>query len=195
MSSVIKMLAVLGLFLLAYAEPIELINNGDFENPLTTGWQQDINNVRGSSEIIRDVGYDADQDYEARVYKDQSNSAALFQTISMPSLDLEFKADYCFSAVASDAQVQGVAAISVEYLDSQGKTLGKSIFYASAPADMLSSDAVTAAYPVEMGAWANRSFNIQNALADLPGLNADLIAQIKVSLLTQGQYKRVNCST
>lgn len=195
MSSLIKMLAVLGVFLFAYSEPIELINNGDFENPLTTGWQEEINNVRGFSEITRETTYNPDDDYEARIYKEESFFASLIQTVPIPSLDLDFKANYCFTASASDAQVPCIASINVEYLDAAGITLGKTIFYVSQPEDMYGNDPVTAVYPVEMGIWATRSFNIQNAVADLTGVNPDLITQIKISLYTKGDYKRVNCST
>jgi hypothetical protein len=67
-----------------------LLTNGDFEEPLATGWFQGSSGS-GFMTIVRETYYDPDPDYEVFVHKgDETGSIKLFQTVVIPTTDLEF---------------------------------------------------------------------------------------------------------
>jgi hypothetical protein len=177
------------LFLLAgICSASVLLTNGDFEQPLTTGWQQVAS---GSYSVInRATTYDPDPDYEAYAKDQYGSYARLWQTVDIPTTDLEFAVNaklYSYDNNA-DTLCWAGAAIDISYLDSYGQLLGETrICQVTTPCPW-SNSATCHLIMAPNTDWNPYSFNINSELANLPGVNAADVSKIEVALYAKTEH-------
>ena len=161
----------------------DFITNGDFELPLTIGWQQGSS---GSSIIIdRATNYDPDGDYEVQVYKGAgSGYARLFQAVDIPITDCDFSANLKIYAYDNNADTLcwAAAAMFVEYYNASGSLLGTTrICMKTTPCPWTNSSTCHLII-VPDSLWHSYSFNIEDELTNLSGVNPVNVAKIGVAL-------------
>lgn len=160
-----------------------LITNGDFEQTLDIGWQRDSNGVNIT--INRATIYDPDPDYEAQVYKGAGTGfAELSQMVDIPSTDLLFTCNAKIYAFDNDADTLtwAAAALIISYLDDGGATLGETrICNFSTPCPWLSTPTCHLIIAID-SFWHNYGFNIDDELANVPGVNPADVQKISIAL-------------
>jgi hypothetical protein len=164
---------------------LELTVNGDFEEPLTTGWDQII--AASNYSVTRSTHYDPDPDYEARVSQGTgSGYVHVFQLFTIPSTDLAFSANLKLYAWdnASTGPWAG-AALIIGYLDDFESCLGETFICTFSDNCPWTSSATTHLITASDSSWHPYSFNIDTELGNLPGVDPDDIRKVKVSLYTQ----------
>lgn len=159
------------------------MTNGDFELPLSNGWQQSSS---GSSIIIdRATTYDPDPDYEAQAYKGAgSGYARLLQVVDIPVTDVDFSAKLKVYAYDNNADTLcwAAAALFVEYYNASGSILGTTrICMRTTPCPWINSSTCHLIV-VPDSLWHNYSFNIEDELANLSGINPANVAKIGIAL-------------
>lgn len=165
-----------------------LLTNGDFELPLTTGWQQ----VEGGSysEINRATTYDPDPDYEAYAKDQYGNYAKLWQTVNIPTTDLEFAVNAKLYAYDNnqDTLCWAGAAITISYLDASGLLLGKTMICRyTTPCPWANSSTCHLIIAPNTN-WNFYSFNINSELGNLPGVNPTDVEKIEVALYAKTDH-------
>ena len=162
---------------------VELIANGDFEEPLTTGWES----VTSGSNIIinRAINYDPDPDYEAYVYKGTgSGYARLYQIVDAPTTDLDFAVNTKLYAYATATAWSG-AAVVISYLDEQSSLLGETYICDRSTYCPWANTPTCHIIPAPDSLWHNYGFNIDDELTNLSGVNPSDIKKIQISLYCQ----------
>lgn len=160
-----------------------LLTNGDFEAPLTTGWQQ---LTSGSSITIdRQTTYDPDPDYEVQVYKGAGSGYARFlQEVNIPTTDLEFSIAAKMYAYDNNADTLCWAgsAVIVSYKNAAGTVLGETrICRFTTPCPWANSSTMHLIL-VGDSLWHTYSFNINDELTNLPGIDPSNVARIELAL-------------
>lgn len=161
-----------------------LVVNGDFEQALTTGWTQYSANSSGG--ITRSTTYDPDPDYEAYVYRIGSTSTAsgyedLYQIVDIPSTNLQFHANLKLYAY-DNGSPWCAACLVLKYLNSSNAVLGQTRIYAYSGGCPWTNTSTLHLIGVSDSLWHTYSFNINDELANLPGVNPGQIAKIRVAL-------------
>ncbi len=176
-------LCILLVFLLAQCLAVELITNGDFEQPLTTHWEQITS---GPNTIInRATHYDPDPDYEVYVYKGiGSGYARLYQTVNIPSTDLDFTV-HAKSYVYASSSAWAGAAVVISYLDELGFLLGETYICARTTYCPWTNNPTFHIIDISDSLWHNYGFNINDELSHLSGVNPLDINQIQISLFDE----------
>lgn len=162
---------------------VEIITNGDFEEPLSTGWQEATS---GSNITInRATYYDPDPDYEAYVGKSTgSGYARLYQIVDIPATDLNFFVNAKLYAHATSSAWAG-GTVVISYLDEHSSLLGETyICYISTYCPWTNSP-TSHIIEVSDSLWHDYGFNIENELTNLSGVNPSDIKKIRVSLFNQ----------
>ncbi len=172
--------------LLVVALPVvaaDLITNGNFEQDLSIGWEQDekIHYNVSKCEISSD-DYNSDGDKEAYTYTYLGYHATLYQTVSMQSQDVLFSASAKLYPSKGVGGYWAVSAIRIYYLDSSENTLGETRIYATSGTCPWSNSSTVHLIKVSDTGWHDYSFNIQDELANLSGVNPSNIAKLKVAL-------------
>jgi hypothetical protein len=176
-----SMLALLlSLLCAVQADALELLTNGDFEEPLSPAWDQTITGTTAS--ITRAQHYDPDADYEVYLYKwTGDGEARLSQTIAVPGLDVEFTANANLFATATSSAWSG-AALLIAYLDEGDAVLGETCICARSyycPWTNSSTFHIIEAVPSQ---WTIYNVKIDEELENLPGIEASRIRQLCVTL-------------
>jgi hypothetical protein len=158
-----------------------LMTNGDFEQALTTGWQQ---STGGSYVYIdRSISYHPDGDYEARAEKGEgSGYAMLHQTMDIPTTDLEFSCDAKMWAYDNHATAWCGAAIRIFYLNAADTKLGETMIAMRSTQNPWNNTSTRHVIAVTDSQWHSYSFNIDDELTNLPGVTPSQIAKIQVAL-------------
>jgi len=159
--------------------------NGDFEQPLNTGWMQ----VTSGSYITidRNTSYEPDPDYEVYASKGAGNGyAKLYQVVDIPtSLNLfnfSIKAKLYAYDNNADTLCWAAASVIVSYLNSSGSCLGETrICMWTAPCPWQNTSTIHL-INVSDSLWHNYGFNIATELTNLPGVNPASVKKIAVSL-------------
>jgi hypothetical protein len=178
-----KKILAISLAIIAVSYARGLFTNGDFEQDLTVGWTQ----AQSGANITfnRATNYDTDPDYEAYVYKGSgSGYAKLFQVVDIPSTDLIFTADAKIYAYDNNADTLcwAGAAVIISYLNASNSVLGETrICMRTAPCPWQNSSTLHL-IPVSDSLWHNHSFNINDELANLPGVNPSNVVKIQIAL-------------
>jgi hypothetical protein len=166
-----------------------LITNGEFEQEISDGWTASIGTQYTTDTIDRAVGFNPDPDFEARVKKYDATHAKLHQTVSIPSTmslaDLEFMVDARLSARehTPSAPYWAAAAILIRYIDDNDNVLGDTrICWPTPHCFWTSSSTVNLILAADTSNWYNYSFNVNDELANVPGVNPPDIAKIQVAL-------------
>ncbi len=169
--------------LVGFTFATNLVANGDFEQPLTTGWLQSSS---GSSITInRATTYDPDPDYEAYAYKGAgSGFAKLYQVIDVATTDLGFSINAKVYAYDNNADTScwAAAAVIISYLDATGSILGDTrICMRTTPCPWVSTS-TTHLITASDSLWHNYAFNIDDELANLPGVSPSDVKKIEIAL-------------
>jgi len=165
-----------------------LLTNGNFEQPLSTGWQ--LTEAGYYSVVDRATTYDPDVDYEACATDSFGNYAKLWQTVDIPTTDLEFAVNAKLYAYDNDADTLcwAGAAIIISYLDSYGQLLGETrICRFTTPCPWSNSSTCHLIIAPNIN-WNPYSFNINSELANLPGVNGADISKIEVALYAKTDH-------
>ncbi len=175
---IIVMVIIAGLM---FAE--NLLVNGDFEAPITTGWQsaQSGSNVT----IDRATTYDPDPDYEAQSKKGYgSGYAKLYQVVDVATTDLLFTIDALLYAYDNNADTScwAAAAVIISYKNSVNTVLGETRICSYTTPCSWQSTSTCHLIHAPNNVWQNHSFNIDDELTNLPGVNPAQISKIEVSL-------------
>jgi hypothetical protein len=164
-------------------QALELVINGDFEQPLDVGWDQW--SAGYGATFSRQVDCDDDMNYEARLRRGTGNgSAMLYQVVGMPSTDLEFSVDLKAYAMATATAWAG-AGVIVAYLDGDGFTLGETRICSTSPYCPWDTSPTSHIIPVPNNIWENHAFNLADELTNLPGIDPAEIRWIKLGLIVQ----------
>lgn len=155
--------------------------NGDFEQDLTVGWFEKLNGLNIT--INRGTGYDQDPDYEAYVYKGTGGGyAKLYQVATVPITDLEFSANAKLYAYDNHASAWCGAAVMISYLNSIGSVLGETMICARSTQCPWTNTTTRHIIPAPDSLWHNYSFNINDELGNLPGIDPTDVNKIEISL-------------
>ncbi|UCG93264.1 MAG: hypothetical protein JSV97_06090 [candidate division WOR-3 bacterium] len=162
-----------------------LLTNGDFEQELDIGWTQRIQGSNSYDTLNRATGYDPDPDYEVKVRKYDAAYMKLYQTVNIPTTDLEFSVNanlYAYEYDPADT-FWASASVTLFYLDNDNNVLGQTrICYNSPHCPYTNSDFFHMIEATSPNNWHNYSFNIDDELVELPGVNPADIAKIEVAL-------------
>ena len=173
-------LLLLSFLLVAQVVGSELIINGDFEQPLSTGWGQIIYGPNGV--IDRATDYDPDPDYEAYVYKgSETGFAQLFQVVGIPSTNLDFSIDLKLYAYANSTAWAG-AAVLISYSDQNNVLLGQTYICARTTHCPWTENSTTHIIDASDSEWHYYGFNIDEELTRFAGVNPSDVAKIQISL-------------
>lgn len=164
-----------------------LLTNGNFEEPLHTGWSLYINYPYvGYDTLDRDISFHPDPDYEVKLRKFDNYFVRLYQTVEIPSTDLEFSGDAQIRALEYDSiggTSWAVAAFRLTYLDESSNILGETrICHMSPHCPWQNSSTVHLIEVTDPDNWHTYTVNINNELANLPGVNPLEIVKVKVEL-------------
>ncbi len=163
-----------------------LLTNGDFEQPLTTGWLQEHS---GTVTIDRAIGYDTDGNYEACANKDhvsgfEDGYARLYQVVDVSITNVTFSCDAKCEGYESTNYSKNWAAgaIIISYLNASNSTLGETRIYSCSPDCPWVNSATVHLITASNANWNNYSFNINDELTNLSGVDPLNVAKIKISL-------------
>jgi len=165
-----------------------LLTNGDFEQPLSNGWQ--LTEGGYYSVVGRATTYDPDPDYEACATDSFGSYAKLWQTVDIPTTDLQFSVNAKLNAYDNNADTLcwAGAAIVISYLDANGALLGDTkICRFTAPCPWANSPTSHLIIASNTN-WNPYSFNINSELSNLPGINPADIAKIEVALYAKTDH-------
>jgi hypothetical protein len=165
--------------------PANLLTNGDFEQPLETGWTQTVNNAAGAGTFERtDTLGQPTPGYAARVRKDLAYYASLSQTVSVPGSDLELRLDGRLRIGGGSSTCWPVAAVILHYRDAAGTSLGNSrIYLHNQYCTWVSGDTQHLIDITTPDVWTEYSLDVRNEIAaNLPGINPDAVRKVTVDL-------------
>jgi hypothetical protein len=162
----------------------QFLTNGNFEQPLTTGWLQ--TDYGANCVINRATNYDTDPDYEVCVYKgDGTGYVKLYQAVRVPTTDLEFSTNAKLQVWGTSFDCWAGAAVCISYLDESGTLLGNTMICARTQACPWENGATCHIIEVADTLWHTYTLNVDDELVNLPGVHQDEITTIQVELLAQ----------
>jgi hypothetical protein len=173
---------ILLLIIIGFCSAGHLLTNGNFEQQLNVGWSQTIG-TQGTADTI-DRLLDIFNNNIVRVKKYDATHAILYQTVDVPTTDLEFSvlANLYAYEYNSTATYWAAAAVCLRYLDNNNVLLGESrITSKTLHCPWISSN--TLHIINQWLPWSTYSFNINTELANLPGVNPSDIKKIQVALI------------
>lgn len=178
---------LLFLFIAAFCFASNYVTNGDFEQPLTTGWTQYTSSSYGF--IGRSTGYHPDPDYEAQVRRQGSAGLGggydrLYQTvnITIPLEYIDFTASVKLDAYDSGTPWAG-AGCCLYYLNQSNVVLGVTRICRYSAGHPWTNTPTQHLIIASDTLWHNYSFNVGDELDNLPGVDPDAVAKIRVALM------------
>ncbi|MFO7675742.1 MAG: hypothetical protein R6X12_05465 [bacterium] len=179
-----KTLTVLAVLALSVGLAQELLVNGDFEQPLATGWTH-TDSGYGTHQSDRAIDYHPDPDYEAMTYQyDNPGWSRLSQTVVTPGIQLSLSFWAKFEEAGGVSTCWPAACFSVRYLDGAGTALGETRWYYSTYANWVPSPTLSL-HRITAPDWAEYSLDVaQEITANLPGVNPGDVAQLEVALFS-----------
>ncbi|MBN2619989.1 hypothetical protein JXB22_02775 [candidate division WOR-3 bacterium] len=159
--------------------------NGDFEQAFTVGWTEYSPDSYGY--FSRGTSYDPDPNYEAYGYRYGSGGQGggydmLHQTFDIPIIDFDFSANIKLDAWDSGSSWCG-AALAVYYRNASNTVLGVTRICRISAGCPWSNTAVQHSIYASDTNWHNYSFNIEDELQNLSGVNPDAVARITIALI------------
>ena len=181
-------IAGVGLVLLASLAPASnLLTNGDFEQPLTVGWQEDVRHLAGSESFDRwdSLGQPV-PGHAARVYKYLAYHASLYQVADVPNANVTLAFDGRFQIAGGSSTCWPTGAVVVSYLDVAGNELGCTmILLRNQYNSWVESDTMHFHDVENPGEWERYEFDVAQEIADyLPGVTAVDVRKVKVQLFS-----------
>jgi len=158
-----------------------LLTNGDFEQPFTTGWQQASS---GSYVVIdRATSYDPDPDHEARCEKgDGTGFACLYQTVDVPSTNLIFSCIAKVYAYDNHPTAWCGAAVRIFYMNAASTKLGETMICMRSTQNPWNDTSTRHLIIASDSLWHTYTFNVDNELTNLPGVDPSQIAKMQIAL-------------
>lgn len=185
-SSLIGAVVALCAFSVSITRAAELIVNGNFEIDFNTGWV--IDSLEGMTPyydtVDRAIDFHPDGDYEVRVKKYDAAYIRLNQTVDVPTTDLDFAVSAKLFAVEYNpaGSAFAAAAVILSYLNGAGTVLGETRIAARTPHCPWTNGATLHIIDAPDTNWHSYAFNVDDELANLPGVNPQDIAEVKVAL-------------
>jgi hypothetical protein len=177
-----QVFCLLLLVIISSATAAELLVNGNFEQELTIGW---TNTPLGYYDTLnRATSYNPDPDYEAYAFHAYGGELKMYQSVDIPSTDIQFSAYAKMYAYDNDADTLcwGGASLIVYYKDQAGAVLGQTrIGNYTAPCPWASTPIIHV-ISVTDSLWHNYAFNIGTELGNLSGVNPLLVKKIEVAV-------------
>jgi hypothetical protein len=159
------------------AVPNDTLVNGLFNQPLATGWQQQVKDYVGGHEIrlLKDGG--------VKVRKEMCGRAAISQDVKLTVPDVSVSARTYFAAEATNMDYYSFSLLSIGYLDKAGKDLGETRIYASAGAVPWKNSATLHLIPVkEKRKWLDTELDITEELkANLKGVDPAKVKALRIT--------------
>jgi hypothetical protein len=174
------------LLIIGFCSAGHLLTNGDFEQPLNVGWSSAIGTTLPQDTIDRQIYFQPDLDYEARVKKYDATHVILCQTVNIPTTDLEFSVSANFFAQEynSTTTYWAAAAVCLRYLDNNDVLLGETrIAYKTPHCPWTQSNTLHIISEMFSNTWNTYSFNVNSELANLTGVNPADIRKIQVAII------------
>jgi hypothetical protein len=161
------------------------IDNGDFEQPLSVGWVQTA--AGGGTTINRGTTYDPDSDYEVYLYKATGTTgyAQLWQIADVPTGNLDVSLNAKLYAWDNHTDAWAGAAVVIAYLDDANTQLGETRIANMSAGCPWANTADRHIIAIYDSLWHNYSFNIYDELANVPAVDPDEVAKIKITLDAQ----------
>lgn len=162
----------------------QFLINGDFEEPLTTGWLQA--QVGYNCAINRATYYDPDPDYELYVHKgNYTGYTRVHQVVdNIPTTgpDLDFSVNAKLYASCNRIEVYSAAAVVISYLNESNSVLGETRIIRYTDGYPWTNSPTLHLIVAPDTNWNNYSFNFDDELVNLSGVNPLEISKIKVTL-------------
>ncbi len=177
--------AVLAVLVLAGLGSAQMVENGDFEQPLDVGWSDTIVGVVGEGRFERtDTLGQPVPGFAARVYKTLASYASLYQTVDIPDVDVTLSFDARFRIGGGSSTCWPVAVFMVRYLDETGRHLGKTRFYLHDQyCNWVRSDTSNLIEINNPERWDNYELSIRDELQNnLTGINPSLVRKLCLEL-------------
>lgn len=172
--------------LLAMAYGQELLVNGGFESSLT-GWTVERDSQGGTWSVTTGPAYHPDPDNEVNVAKTMKYYARAVQTVDVPTTELEFAfSSKLLCSFAGGSGYYAYATVALEYLNSSGGLLGRTMFVNKVGYCSLANTSVQHLIPVEDTAWHDYWLLVSDEMAFLPGLNPGDLARVRVVIEAHG---------
>ncbi len=161
-----------------------LVINGDFEQPLDPQVWVTTSNCQ-SYVIQRETHFDPDPDYETYLVKlNGTGWARLGQTVAVDDLNIEFFAHAKVNCYASTPDVWAGGALALMYLNAYGTVLGETRI-ASQSTSCPWSNGPNMHIIEGTNTWEAYSFNVEEELGNLPGVDSGQIAFLCVCFFGQ----------
>ena len=178
----VKVLLLLPL-ILGFAGAQNLLENGDFEQDLTVGWQWTYGGY-GSHLNDRQVWRHPDPDYEAWVQQyDGEGWSKLYQIVDVTDVELDFSFIGKFEIGGSSSTCWPVGSVCIEYYNASQGLLGETRFYCHDAYCNWTPSSTLDLVPVSPSNWEPWNLNIQEELTyNLPGVNSEDVAKIGVAM-------------
>lgn len=182
----LKTTALMALLMLVTGSGLaNLLVNGDFEQPMEVGWEQDVYTLAGSHSFDRwDTLGQPTPGHAARVYKYLAYHAAWRQKVDVPGPGLTLVFDARLRIGGGSSTCWPTAAMTISYLDDAGGELGttmyllRDLYNTWQESDTLNFHEVTA-----NGTWEHYQLDIAAEIAqNLPGFNAADVRGLELRL-------------
>ncbi|MFO7639229.1 MAG: hypothetical protein R6X14_08085 [bacterium] len=186
--SLARQLLVACLLFCAPAAGRELLFNGDFELPPLEGWHDSAWGEfadTGNCRLRHWHDFHPDLDYEVMVHKMLHQGYALYQQVTMPTLDLGFSVDCRLTSKTENLAYYAAAAVCLEYRDREDSVLGETrIFSATTGHPWRSTPTLHLIGAPDSLNWHSYRFNIAEELTNLPGVDPGEVHAVRVVLLS-----------
>ncbi|HDQ99375.1 MAG TPA: hypothetical protein ENN51_03705 [candidate division WOR-3 bacterium] len=162
-----------------------LLTNGDFEQPLTVGWEQDVSHVAGSHRFERsDTLGQPTPGYAAKVFKQLAYHAALGQQVEVPGANLTLTFDARMAIVGGSTTCWPTGAFIVSYLNADGDELGTTMFILRDQYNTWRESDTLKLHDIDLpSVWNSYELDIAQEIADnLPGVDPAAVRRIEVKL-------------
>jgi len=164
----------------------ELIQNGRFEDSLTS-WTVEYDSPDGTWSVATGSEYQPDPDSEVNVSKTMKYYARAFQTVDVPTPELEFSfSSRLFASFAGGSGYYAYATVTLEYLNSSGGLLGRTLFVNKVGYCSLENTSIQHLIVAEDTTWQDYWLLVSDELENLPGLNPADLARARVVLEAYG---------
>ena len=164
-----------------------LLTNGDFEQPLNVGWEQDVRHAAGSHRFERsDTLGQPVPGYAAKVFKQLAYHAALRQQVEVTDVNLTLTFDARMELAGGSSTCWPTGAFILNYLDADGAELGATMFLLRDQYNTWRESDTLKLYEVEEpGVWTRYELDIAREIADnLPGVNPSAVRRLQVQLFS-----------
>jgi hypothetical protein len=156
-----------------------LIMNGDFSQPIDSGWTVSSSGDDGTAAIAA-----ADEPY-GFVSQTMKGRVSMYQVIPVENVDAEFSFSGRFHAEVTKEGYGALAKVAVVYCDADTATLGKTLFGRAAGSSALESDKTQHSIVAKADkTWTDYRLSIAKELSkNLTGVDASKVKYLRIGLI------------